>query len=149
MEGKKNVEYTLALWVKAQKSFTSSAEVTGQGQLQATSQGNAVHRCDGRHGQMCCQGIATNRGKFTNASQLCTLTVNVFFPTYLSHEGSQAVNKQIRLSVVHQSSLFQVCTYLYIKTMRDHTLHLDRLRSQISGVPEDAHLHKKRLALSS
>lgn len=32
------------------------------------------------------------------------------FPTYLSHEGSQAVDKQVRLCVVHQNPLFQVCT---------------------------------------
>lgn len=31
--------------------LTSCAEVTGQGQLQATTQGHAVHRGDGRHGQ--------------------------------------------------------------------------------------------------
>lgn len=43
--------------------------------------------------------------------QLLTCSMSVLFPTYLSHEGSQAVNEQIGLSVVHQSSLFQVCTY--------------------------------------
>ncbi len=52
------------------------------------------------------------------------------FLTYLRHQGSQAVNKQIRLSVVHQSSLFQVSTYVCIIT-HTTTHHLDRLWSQI------------------
>lgn len=143
-EGRKNGKYTL----RAQKSFTSSAEVTGQGQLQATPQGDAVHRRDGRHGQQCCRRITANRGVFTNASQVCTLSVNVFYPTYLSHEGSQAVNKQIGLSVVHQSSLFQVGTYLF-KMTHHHTPYSDRLGSRASGVPEDTHLRKKHPALNS
>lgn len=75
--------------------------------------------------------------------------MNVFYPTYLSHEGSQAVNKQIGLSVVHQSSLFQVGTYLYIKMTHHHTPYSDRLGSRASGVPEDTHLRKKHPALNS
>lgn len=44
-------------------SLTSHAEITGQGQLQAPSQGHAVHGRDGGHGQQSCQGITTEGKK--------------------------------------------------------------------------------------
>lgn len=45
------LSYPSPSYIPFRGRLTSRAEVTGQGQLQATAQGHAVHRRDGRHGQ--------------------------------------------------------------------------------------------------
>ncbi len=83
----------------------------------------------------------------------CSLfTQHVLCLTDLSHEGSQAMNKQIRLSVVHQSPLFQVCTcedYTASHMPFRKALITNPEARQVSDALEDTYLHRKHLALNS
>lgn len=130
--------------------LTCSSEVTGQGQLQPSSQGNTIHSCNGRHRQRCYKGHYKRGRKVHIRGKQGRLSFIFIHSTYLGHEWTQAVHKQIRLSVVHQSSLFQVCTCTDTHQHTHTVAHdLETLWSRLPSACELSHLHRKPLVPDS
>lgn len=67
-----------------------------------------------------------------------TQTRKVVKRTDLSHEGSQAVNEQVRLGVVHRCSLFQVCTWGTFTSKDKFLQKVEKNKQRIT------YLHRKR-----
>lgn len=141
------------------QSLTCSAEVTGQGQLQPSSQGNTIHSCNGRHRQRCYRGHSKIGGKVTlRGKQRGHLSFS--HPFYLSGtwgnagcgqtDQTQCCSSELSLSGLHlyrYTHTHTHCCTWFRKTsvcklsLRERTLTCtENLWYQ---TPEDNHTHRQ------